>query len=54
MSKEIKIIQCSDCKRVLYKAETGDIKNKKGAMGSNVQRYYVNSCNCPDCSGKKA
>lgn len=50
MSKEIKIIQCARCKRELYRQETGDIKNIKGILGSNMQRYYISSDNCPECS----
>ena len=52
MSKEVKIIQCARCKRMLYRQEKGDIKNLNGVYGTNTQHYFISSSNCPDCSEK--
>ena len=51
MSKDIKIIECEQCHRELYRKESGQMLNKNGVWGMNIQHYTVSADHCPKCSG---
>ena len=49
MSKEVKIIRCAKCDRVLFETATGSIWNDNGTMAMNTQLYFVKETECPYC-----
>ena len=51
MSKEVKVIKCAKCDKVLFRKETGNIRNGNGTMSVNTQLYFVKETECPYCEG---
>lgn len=53
MSKEITIIKCYDCGRVIYRNEQGDINSENGIKGTITRIITANSSTCPYCQEVK-
>ena len=47
MSREIRLIKCSKCGKILYKKESGEGKN------SNTRRFIISESKCPYCMEQK-
>lgn len=52
MSKEIRLIECEKCGKVLYRQERGSLMNENGTFATNARVYLISSDNCPDCMKK--
>ena len=53
MSKQIQIVKCSRCKRILYRQEFGSRNNKNGILTSNTRLFLVTPNECRYCQEDK-